>query len=232
MKRILTGLIIGGLIIVCWSVWYRQDGLTIQNHQTIRASQLVRQQSSDLTRHCAAKHPVDGFTKTFISGDVHLDVRGSLASPACQIILRPGARLTLTGRLDTGKLLITDLANSPEPSTVKLLDISLAGRSAAGLQISLHALGSQLIVERSQLNYPLSVGLAVGNGDADLTATLSLVDNIIISDQPISEGIILASTGRAIVNGNTFRPTSKDSVLLLAPNCQAAHNQGVILGCR
>ncbi|MEO8784728.1 MAG: hypothetical protein ABI221_00120 [Candidatus Saccharimonadales bacterium] len=182
-----------------------------------------------INKQCRDRIGQDGFGTVTISGVVSLRNQNGRLSTDCRLQLLPGAQLRLIdSRLETGKLLISDQASSELPSSILIDRSKLSGD---GFQVRLKAAGSSAIVQDSQLNFRLSLGLSLGAGDQDQRASLVVMGSKLQSDESASQGIILVSTGRGTFKNTQFLAPLGDSALLLAPKCQSNQNRGPITAC-
>lgn len=228
MKRIeiMFSLVILGLLLVA--------GLFFKTNRTPQQSSVRIASETSLAKiaqQCASSVGSDGFGVASVKGKQTISHQSANIGVPCRLQLYPGAALTMLDvALATNKLFIGDNLSATQATSLSLTRVMFKG-NAAGLQISLKAKGSRVDINRSQLNYPLSVGVAVG-ADEDVTARLSILGSELQSTGNLSEGIVLVSTGRAIFKGNKFSLSlADDAALLVAPDCQQANNKGPILGC-
>lgn len=173
----------------------------------------------------------DGFGNVKIRSAETIDASSGELSTGCVLELADNAKLDIKGvKLQTSNLHITSSEESKN-TRVTIIDSSLAGKES-GLQISLKASDSAVKIANSTFDYPRSIGVMVGRGDADTSAWLQVEDSEFVSSQPESEGVYLSSTGSAVFKRNNFRLFGDDYALLVAPDCVEESNSGANLSCQ
>jgi hypothetical protein len=111
------------------------------------------------------------------------------------------------------------------PCKVKLLAGTTLSCSEGGFQIKFTSNKSSVIIRDSQFSYPLSIGAAVGQKDSDSGALVHIGNSSFTSTGEDSEGILLVSTGKAILAHNQFQLKSpEDTALLMGSVCYLSKN--------
>ncbi len=155
---------------------------------------------------------------------IHLkNFRGAIDTP-CKIRIKPSSSVQLTNVvLQTNNLLIEDQMGARRPSHLVINNSQLTSQKG-GLQIRLTARGSGVELNKTKLDYPLSVGVSTGEADQDTKSSVKLRNNQITSQGEQSEGIVIVTTGTAKVTQNTFKLKPGEDALLLGSSCELADN--------
>lgn len=185
---------------------------------------------ADLNQACRRHIDKDGFGQVRLGGNTIRDQTGALTVP-CKIHLKPASTLILQNiHLETKNILIDDTVSNSnshpnhKPSHVILNHVTMSGVKA-GMRVQLSAAASTLLIQNSQLVYPLSLGAGVGIDDMDDKASITLIGNRMSSNGDESEGITFASTGLGTFTNNNFQLRDpNDTALLLGQTCQFDNN--------
>lgn len=197
---------------------------------TTRSAGLSSGSIKQLDTRCRQRVGNDGFGTASLSGTLSLKGQTGQLTVDCRLQLLPGAKLIFSDtKINTKKLVITDGIDATRPSQIIIDHSQLSG---AGLQIRLRATGSVFKLERSQLDFGLSIGISIGEGDKDSLASLIVNSNNLQSTGTSSEGIVLVSTGSGVFTSNQFRLKAGDLALVMAQQCKSQHNTGPITACR
>ena len=193
---------------------------------------------SYIARQCADQKDPSGFGVAFISDQHIQNERGRISVP-CKLYLRPGTTLQMTNvHLETKHLLIDDTPMPQpdgavrQPTHIVLNHTRFIG-SDAGFQIKSPTKGSTVSIMDSTIDYPLSVGVSVGQGDDDNNASLVVHHNTMRSKGEATQGIMLVSTGKGIFRGNHFAlHDPNDFALLLGSTCKIENNDHANERCK
>lgn len=195
-------------------------------------SKLPQYSLAAVTEDCKKSVQSDDFGRAEIKDSLIVRDQTATFAVPCKVQLAAGVRLELINtNLTTKNLFITNL--DPESYTEFVLEDSTLTGSESGLQISLQGRNSQLTIRRGTFDYPLSIGLAVGANDDDNQAGLFITGSRFRSTGGSSEGIVLASTGKAEVTSNEFISADPDrAAFLLAAECLQNNNRGINPACQ
>lgn len=190
---------------------------------------------ADLQQQCVKHIDQDGFGQANL-GDVNIqNETGQILKP-CKLHLKTGSTLQMNNVQLTTKNLLIDNQSPPKPhqkpSHIVINHSQLSGPQA-GFQIELKATNSTVAIQDSQIDYPLSVGIAVGAGDSDTKASLVIIRDTVLSNGPNSEGITLATTGQATFRDNQFELNDpSDIAILLGNHCELVNNSHANQRCQ
>jgi hypothetical protein len=192
-----------------------------------RGLQVAQQQRLNLARietDCASSVDQDGFGHATTAGGIIRKQAGQISVP-CKVKLLAGTTLSLIQvQLSTKNLLIENGDPSESPVHLRIVSSSLSS-SEGGFQIKFTSNKSSVIIRDSQFSYPLSIGAAVGQKDSDSGALVHIGNSSFTSTGEDSEGILLVSTGKAILAHNQFQLKSpEDTALLMGSVCYLSKN--------
>lgn len=184
-----------------------------------------------LDKQCS-KPVEDGFGVVRLGSNTVITSQTGTIKSDCIIELQEGIRLELTDvKITSQKLYIRNAEGAKNTSLS--INGSVLSSPSGGFQVSFSNTSSAAKISSSRLEYPLSVGIAVGKDDEDFSAWLQIEDSEFISNNSNSEGIYMASTGSATFKRNNFELYEVDDfALLLAPNCSEEANTGANQNCQ
>jgi len=187
---------------------------------------------TQISNRCQRNIGADGFGHAVI-GDANISGQSGVIAQPCKVRLKAGSTLQLNNvHLETKNLLIEDSPLIKRPSHMVINNTSLVS-PVGGLQIKLGAAKSTVAVKNSLFSYALSVGISVGQTDKDFATILNVNNSVFRSKSPDTEGIVLVSTGQAIVRQSRFESSATGGqALLLGTQCTLVDNSGANQQCQ
>jgi plastocyanin len=189
-----------------------------------QANQRYKLTIGQIETYCTSTIDQNGFGHANLPGGLVQKQTGQLSVP-CKIRLQAGTTLTFNHvQLKTHNLLIENAKPDEAPVHLRIAYSSLSGESS-GFQVKFTSNKSSLVISDSQFNYPLSIGAALGQKDSDSEALVQANRSTFTSVGEGSEGILMASTGRAIFGRNQFQlKNPEDTATLIGSRCLLVKN--------
>jgi hypothetical protein len=190
---------------------------------------------ADISSACAASQDSSGFGSATLTRTVTLTNETDTLSVPCTLHLQDGAHLTIqNSTLTTRKLIVAD--DSPSTgSQLVIANSTVTGAPGSGLLVQLQHADDSINVEKSTLDYPLSVFLLVQNTDGSGPAgTINAAQDTITSSGPGTDGIHLVADGRANFSHlilHSANSQDEDLALLYAPQCTVESTSGAPGAC-
>jgi hypothetical protein len=191
---------------------------------------------ADISSACAASQDSSGFGSATLTRTVTLTNETDTLSVPCTLHLQDGAHLTIqNSTLTTRKLIVADDSPSTTGSQLVIANSTVTGAPGSGLLVQLQHADDSINVEKSTLDYPLSVFLLVQNTDrSGTTGTINAAQDTITSSGPSTDGIHLVADGSANFSHlilHSANSQDENLALLYAPQCTVESTSGAPGAC-